>query len=332
MAKADNALQEYWDDEEKFADLFNAILFGGKKIILPEHLTTKDSRGTAEVKRNNGKRQGATSMYRDLVKVAKIYQKYGVELVILGLENQEHVHYAMPMRVMGYDYSEYKKQHRKLAKKYKENPKGMTEDEFLSKMRQSDKLHPVITIVLYYGEKEWDGAKTLHEMLDISEEIKPYVNNYKMHLIEVRENNLPLLNQNNRDLFQLFSIVLDKEKTDEQKIEAAMEYEKEHKIDDEVLYVLASTTNCELREENEREEITMCTFFENLKAEGRAEGIGQGIIELALKKYAKNLSVTETADILETDINLIQQIYDIKAANPEYAEKEIFDIIWGQKQ
>lgn len=24
MAKADNALHEYWEDEEKFADLFNA--------------------------------------------------------------------------------------------------------------------------------------------------------------------------------------------------------------------------------------------------------------------------------------------------------------------
>ena len=30
----------------------------------------------------------------------------------------------------------------------------MTEDEFLSKMKCSDKLHPVITIVMYYGEKE----------------------------------------------------------------------------------------------------------------------------------------------------------------------------------
>lgn len=96
--------------------------------------------------------------------------------------------------------------------------------------------------------------------------------------------------------------------------------------------MLASTTNCELREENERGEITMCTFFENLKEEGRAEGIGQGIVELALKKYAKNLPVTETADMLETDINLIQQIYDIKAANPGYGEKEIFDVIWKQKQ
>ena len=88
MAKADNALQEYWDDEEKCADLFHAKLFGGERVILPEHLTEADSRKTAMVKRSKGKAQETALMYRDLVKVAKIYPEYGVELVILGLENQ----------------------------------------------------------------------------------------------------------------------------------------------------------------------------------------------------------------------------------------------------
>lgn len=214
MGKADNALQEYWEDEEKFADLFNAMLFGGEKVILPEQLTEADTRKNATVRKNAGKTKEKAPLYRDLVKVAKINKESGVELVILGLENQEHIHYAMPMRVMGYDYSEYKKQHRRLAKKYTKNRKGLSDDEFLSKMKRTDRLHPVITIVIYYGEKAWDGAKTLHEMLDISEELKPYVNDYKMHLIEARNNNLPLSHPDNRVLFQLCSIILDENKTD----------------------------------------------------------------------------------------------------------------------
>lgn len=328
MAKADNALQEYWDDEEKFADLFNAMLFGGEQVIVPEKLSEADSRKTAGIIGKSEKERIMAPMYRDLVKVAKLYQEYGVELVILGLENQEHIHYAMPMRVMGYDYSEYKKQYRKIAKRYKKDSKGMTNDEFLSKMKKSDKFYPVITIVMYYGEKTWDGAKNLHEMLSISEKIKPYVNDYKMHLIEVKENNLPLINQNNRDLFKMCSIVLDEKKTDVQKREEVMQYEKEHKIEEEVLYALASATNCELHRENKGGEITMCTFFENLKE----EGIQQGIIGLTLKKFAKNLSAEETADMLETDISVIQQIYEIKAAHSNYGEKEILEIIRGQKQ
>ena len=317
MAKADNALQEYWDDEEKFADLFNAKLFGGEKVILPEYLTEADSRSTTTIINKTGKKSGTTSMYRDLIKVAKICQEYGVELVILGLENQEHIHYAMPMRIMGYDYSEYKKQYRENAKRYKKDSQGLTPDEFLSKMKKSDK----------YG------------MLNISDKMKPYVNDYKMYLIEAKDNNLPLKNENNRTLFQLCSIVLDEKKTDAQKREAAMQYEKEHKIDEEVLYALAGATNCDLRKEDERGEMTMCTFFENMKEEGRQEGRLEGrtegaecrIIGLTLKKIAKNLTVEETADMLETDISVIKRIYDIKASNPEYGEKEIFEAMQKEK-
>ena len=112
-----------------------------------------------------------------------------------------------------------------------------------------------------------------------------------------------------------------------------MQYEKEHKIDEEVLYALAGATNCDLHKEDERGEMTMCTFFENMKEEGRQEGRLEGrtegaecrIIGQTLKKIAKSLTVEETADMLETDISVIKRIYDIKASNPEYGEKEIFE-------
>ena len=41
---------------------------------------------------------------RDNVKIRKKSTIYNVELVIPGMEGQERIHYAMPMRLMGYDY------------------------------------------------------------------------------------------------------------------------------------------------------------------------------------------------------------------------------------
>lgn len=70
---------------------------------------------------------------------------------MLGLEHQEHIHYAMPMRVMGYDYGVYKKQYDGNSEKYK-TAEGMEEDEYLSKMKKTDKFSAVITVVVYYGE------------------------------------------------------------------------------------------------------------------------------------------------------------------------------------
>ena len=58
---------------------------------------------------------------------------------------------------MGYDYAAYKKQYDSNAQKYK-TTEGLDEDEYLSRMKKTDKFIPVITVVVYYGEKEWDGA------------------------------------------------------------------------------------------------------------------------------------------------------------------------------
>ena len=111
--------------------------------------------------------------------------KPDVELCILGMESQEHIHYAMPMRVMGYDYGSYKKQYDSNAVKYK-TAKGLSDDEFISKMKRTDKFIPIITIVIYYGEKAWDGAVSLQGMLDIPEDMKAFINDYKMNLVEAR--------------------------------------------------------------------------------------------------------------------------------------------------
>ena len=71
---------------------------------------------------------------------------------------------------MGYDYAAYKKQYDINAKNYKKSD-GLSEDEFLSKMKASDKFIPVISIVIYYGEKDWDGAKSLYILRHLLEHL-----------------------------------------------------------------------------------------------------------------------------------------------------------------
>ena len=42
---------------------------------------------------------------------------------------------------------------------------------------------PVITLVVYYGEKPWYGALSLHDMLHIPEEIKAFVKSAGMEFL-----------------------------------------------------------------------------------------------------------------------------------------------------
>lgn len=51
--------------------------------------------------------------------------------------------------------------------------KGSDKEEFLSGLKYSDRFHPIITIVFYYGEKKWNGPTSLSDMMvDMPAEIK----------------------------------------------------------------------------------------------------------------------------------------------------------------
>lgn len=45
--------------------------------------------------------------------------------------------------------------------------------------------YPVITLVLYFGMKPWNKAKSLQERLHIPEDWQPYVNDYHINLFEI---------------------------------------------------------------------------------------------------------------------------------------------------
>ena len=68
----------------------------------------------------------------------------GVEFVVLGIENQQHIHYAMPLRLMIYDAMGYLKD----TRNYKRlDVKSSDPDEFLSKMRKEDRMQPFFQII-----------------------------------------------------------------------------------------------------------------------------------------------------------------------------------------
>lgn len=79
------------------------------------------------------------------------------EFVVLGIESQQKIHYAMPLRMLLYDALGYLKEYQEITKFRKAGREKMTEDEFLSKMRKENRLHPIISIVLYYSEKTGMG-------------------------------------------------------------------------------------------------------------------------------------------------------------------------------
>ena len=182
--KADVVFKEFWRQNERFADLFNTVIFKGQIVIRPENLTEMDTDVSGIIETKDYKETLTRS--RDVVKKSA----YGVEFIVMGIENQKHIHYAMPLRNMIYDALGYLKEYRELThtfKNAKRKDKTTTADEFLSKMKKEDRLHPIITLTIYYGEKEWDGPYSLKDMvIEMPEEIQAIFSDYSMNLLEVR--------------------------------------------------------------------------------------------------------------------------------------------------
>lgn len=305
--KPDIILKNYWRDNEQFADFFNAVLFGGEQMIQPDELEDLDAESSTVLEHRKYAEGIAAS--RDNIKVRKKSTAYGIELVMLGNESQEHINYAMPMRVMGYDYSTYKKQYDSNATKYK-SADGMEEDEYLSRMKRTDRFMPVITVTVYYGRKPWDGATSLYGMLDIPEELRKYVNDYRMLLVEARKNELVLHNMNNVDLFNLLEILLDDSRPVGEVRSRAIGYTKERSVDKSVIMTAAGAVGNKIDYNalEQKGDVDMYTVFEETRIEGREEGRVQGRAEEIIDTgHEFGLSDDDILGRLQRKLNISQE-------------------------
>ena len=134
MGKGDTSLSVWLGDKERFADLFNGAVFQGEQIVEAEKLETDKKEAKELISSKDGKLKNI-ERNRDIV----MKWKDGVNLAILACENQERIHYAMPVRTMLYDGLSYAEQIRQLRRKNK----MLDSDEFLSGMRKEDKLIPI---------------------------------------------------------------------------------------------------------------------------------------------------------------------------------------------
>ena len=187
MGKNDIYMKRWLSDKKRFADLMNGFLFGGKQVFSPQSLRFENKEQEIVLREPDGT-EVAIHRYRDITMVSDD----GTRIVVLACENQEEIHYAMPVRGMLYDALSYAEQVRQIKKGRKEKKKLKGNAEFLSGLMKEDRLFPVVTVVFYYGgESEWDGQTELHGLLGIDRKeyklLKKYVPNYKINLIDLKK-------------------------------------------------------------------------------------------------------------------------------------------------
>ena len=299
MKKEDELLKCYLSDDERYADLINGVSFGGRQVVRAEDLSDRDTQ-TGYHKNTRTVKGKKNTKYRDLFRKAS----FGANFAVVGVENQTQVHYLMPVRCMEYDVKEYRRQEveqkRSLKKAVEE--KGITSAEFLSGFSKEGKLHPCITIVLYYGN-DWDGSTDLHGLLDftnIPEELRGMVNNYKLNLIDIKK--LEQTDMFHTDLKQVLDVIRCAD--DEKKLEELITTDPAYKtVAGDAYDVMAafvkSKTLVQLKETEEGETIDMCKALQDWAArerrEGRQEGRQEGRLQALFSLVQDDLLAVEIA-------------------------------------
>ena len=305
IAKVDAVLKNFWKDNARFADLFNAVLFDGEQKLHPKDLKEADV-DLSSILKFNGYVETIQRL-RDVVKKTA----YGMDFVIWGIENQQKIHYAMPLRHMIEDALSYLKEYNEIAKKNMEEKDTSTKEEFLSKFKKTDRLHPVITLCIYYGEKEWDGAVSLKEMLELPDYMEHLVPDYKMNLIQLKDSEgLHFKNKDVQTIFELSRLIYQK------KYGKITSIYKSKEITSELGIVIGAITESQqlINYAAEMEigggQFNMCRALEALVESGIEEGRLKTLTEMVEKKLAKNKTPDVIADELETEISVVEKIIE----------------------
>lgn len=288
MAEKDATQKILESYNDVFADIVNVLLFNGREVLKPEELVDQAPRAAYKAD------DKIHEIERD---VAKRWIKQNIRIACVGLENQTDIDPDMPFRVIGYDGAEYRYE---LSAKTPDGKKYLKD------------RYPVVTLVLYFGHKKrWDQPLNLLGCLDVPEEFKPYVNDYKINLFEIA-----YLTDEQVNLFKSdFRVVAD--------YFVQMRKNNNYKADPrdldhmrETMQLLSAMTHDHRYEEacNNLEEgapKNMCEVLDRIERNGEIKGIALGEEKAnkasALNMYADGVPIDKIAKYLNCAVDSVKK-------------------------
>lgn len=308
MGKVDTVTKAYMRKNNFFADAFNYLIYDGKPVVNPEQLRELD---TTEIalpfglrENEKGPSNDLVQKYRDILKSAVVMQEDEAAYILLGIENQTDIHYAMPVRNMIYDALQYGKQVADTAANHRKNDRFYKEDV----------LKPVVTLVIHFGADEWDAPLSLHEMMGTqNEKLMHYVQDYQIHLIDpakLTEEDLKKFTSSLREVIKYIKYSKDKEK-----LSRILKDNSRMLIDREAVLVIKTITNTAIEISEKEEKIDMCKAIDDMlserEAKGEIRGIEIGEFRMLVKQVKKGrLTIEEAAEDAAMSVEKFRNVTD----------------------
>lgn len=157
MAEKDRIEKTLEAYNDVFADIMNGLLFQGQPVVSADALTDAFPFSVYKADGDIHEQERDVSKYW----IEHSGEKTGIRLAFFGVENQTAYDRDMPLRVIGYDGAVYR-----------------------AEMAGKDR-YPVLTLVLYFGDTRWKKNRRLYDAVNVPEKLKPFVNDYPIHIFEI---------------------------------------------------------------------------------------------------------------------------------------------------
>lgn len=156
MAEKDKVEKLLEDYPDVFADIINVLIYDGKQVVKPEELRTTNVQSQYKASDD--------VLHEEERDILKEWTKGKDYKVFFGIENQTTKDRKMPLRVIAYDGASYRSQ--------------------MLKKNQKD-FCKVITLVLHFGNRRWEGDKELQEIIKKQSGEEEWFQNYKLNVVDI---------------------------------------------------------------------------------------------------------------------------------------------------
>ncbi len=314
MGKIDTITKEYIENPVVFADAFNQFLYHGNQRIDPTQLTELDTTGIVIPYGADGA-SVPEQKYRDVLKLLHTMTDRNAAYCVMGIENQAEIHYALPVRNGVYDFLQLSRQISEAANSHKHamkekaagQPDQMqkegvpTNGEFLGGFWKTDRLIPVITLVIYFGSDDWDAPLSLKEMYsNTNSELLAHAPDYHVNLIapkKLSDGEINAFHSNLREVMLYIKYSKDKAKLNEI-IERDSNFQSMARQAADVINIV---TGSKLKFPEGKGDVNMCLAIQQMREESELVGQIKGAV-LMCKNLG--LSLTDT-------INRIAEMFQL---------------------
>ena len=240
----DSACRTFFNNDIYFSAFCNAVLFNGRQLISAQNLIHYENDSAVII--NDTKKVEDKKRRRDIIVRGDIHGIY----CLFGIEHQSTIDQEMVIRCGNYEMMEYLKQ-----------------------IKKGEKVIPQVMIVFYTGDRKWNALLRLSDYFEIPEELKEYVNDWKIKVVDVKEiDTSKIKDEQTRYFIEAIQAMY---KGNFEGLHRKIKMNR-----DNLIYAAIITRSLDLiKDLPEGDEIDMCEGMERMAEGFRNEGRKEGLME-----------------------------------------------------